>query len=44
MFRSKYLKRELMISRSSLKARIAHIKRIDVFEEAFIKKEFNKIN
>jgi len=43
-FRTRYLYRELMLSRSSLKARKVHIKKIHVFENAFITKEFNKIN
>lgn len=43
-FRTKVLYRELMISRSSLKARRIHMKKLYVFEEAFLAKEFSKIN
>ena len=43
-FRTKVLYRELMISRSSLKARRIHMKKLYVFEEAFLTKEFSKIN
>ena len=43
-FKTKVLFRELMLSRSSLKARRIHMKKLSVFEEAFLSKEFNKIN
>jgi hypothetical protein len=43
-FKTKVLYRELMLSRSSLTARKTHMKKLAVFEDAFLSKEFTKIN
>lgn len=43
-FDQKVLYRELMISRSSLRARIIHMQKLDVFERAFRGKVFDRIN
>ena len=43
-FKNKVLFRELMISRSSTKARKVHILKLNVFEEAYHSKNFSRIN
>jgi hypothetical protein len=43
-FKNKVLYRMLMLSRSSVKARKVHMKKLSVFEKAFEEKSFERIN
>jgi len=44
MFETRYLYRAMMLSRSTAVARKIHVKKIPVFQEAFVTKIFNRIN